>query len=68
MINKDPIFDKMKNFLKIFQVPHVNDLSPTKKIKVFLKSCFSTQYYLLIFDRILCTDALYIKGKNSRFV
>ena len=33
MINKDPIFDKMKNFLKIFQVPHVNDLSPAKKKK-----------------------------------
>lgn len=33
MINKDPVFDKMKNFLKVFQVPHVNDLSPTKKRK-----------------------------------
>lgn len=45
MINKDPIFDKMKNFLKIFQVPHVNDLSPTKKRKGFLKSCFSIQHF-----------------------
>lgn len=40
MINKDPIFDKMKNFLKIFQVPHVNDLSSTKKRKSFFTVLF----------------------------
>lgn len=64
MINKDPIFDKLKNFLKIFQVSHVNDLSPKKKRKcgVFLKSSLSTQHsraktQILIFDRILSTDA-----------
>lgn len=34
MINKDPILDKMKNFLKVLQVPHVNHLSPTKQNRV----------------------------------
>lgn len=36
MINKDPVFDKMQNFLEVLQVPHVNDLAPTKQKKKFL--------------------------------
>lgn len=45
MINKDPVFDKMQNFLEVLQVPHVNDLAPTKQKKsLSLKSRFSTQH------------------------
>lgn len=33
MINKNSVFDKMKNFLKIFQVSHVDNLAPVRKKK-----------------------------------
>lgn len=43
VINKNSIFNKMKNLLKIFQISHVNHLTPIrkKKIRIFLQKSTS---------------------------
>lgn len=51
MINKNSIFNKMKNFLKIFQVSHVNHLTPVrkKKLRIFLqRNTFQTTSNFLV--------------------
>lgn len=43
MINQNSIFNKMKNFLKIFQVSHVDHLTPVKK-KIYVENVFTVRY------------------------
>lgn len=42
MINQNSIFNKMENFLKIFQVSHVNHLTPVRKKKI--KNVFAKEH------------------------
>lgn len=34
----------MKNFLKIFQVSHVDHLTPVKKKKIYVENVFTVRY------------------------